>query len=101
MIGDRLDVVVGVRIEVGAPLPLVAGALDDVEQMRNHAGRQKRLAVVVEVDAPGIAGAVAKDLERRAAWDDSARSPAFSGVRCSSGVPGLPTRECVNTPWQP
>ena len=31
VVGDRLDVVVGVRVEVLAGLPLVAAALDDVE----------------------------------------------------------------------
>ena len=27
--------------------------------------------------------------------------PALIGTRSLSGVPGLPTRECVKTPWQP
>src|SRR5207253_2853977 len=27
--------------------------------------------------------------------------PALIGTRSASGVPGLPTRLCVNTPWQP
>ena len=27
--------------------------------------------------------------------------PALIGMRSLSGVPGLPTRECVKTPWQP
>ena len=27
--------------------------------------------------------------------------PALIGTRWLLGVPGLPTRECVKTPWQP
>ena len=41
VIGDRLDVVVGVRVEVLARLPLVARALDDVVQVRDDAGRRR------------------------------------------------------------
>ncbi len=54
VVGDRLDVVVGVGVEVRPGLPLVAGALDDVVQVRDDAGRQDRLAAVVEVDAQGL-----------------------------------------------
>ena len=63
MVGDRLNVVVRVRIEMLARLPLVPAALNDVIQVRNHAGRAKRLAVVVEIDAPRIARAFGEDFE--------------------------------------
>ena len=63
MVGDRLDVVEGVRIEVLAGLPLVAGARNHVIQVRDDAGGRERVAVVVEVEAPRIAGALGEDLE--------------------------------------
>ena len=63
VVGDRLDVVVGVRVEVRARLPLVAAALDDVVAVRDDAGLDERLAVLVEVEAPGVARAVGEDLE--------------------------------------
>ena len=63
MLGDRLDVVVGVGVEVLAGLTLVAAALNHVIQVRDHAGREKRLALVVEIDAPRIARAVGEDFE--------------------------------------
>ena len=63
VVGDGLDVVVGVGIEVLAGLPLVAAALNHVIQVRDDAGGDERLAVVVEIDAPGIARAVGEDLE--------------------------------------
>ena len=73
VVGDRLDVVVGVRVEVRPGLALVAAALDDVVEVRDDAGGQERLALGVEVDAPGVARAVGEDLERGAGSDDSAR----------------------------
>ncbi len=100
MIGDGVDVVVGVRVEVRAGLPLVSRTLDDVVQVRNHAGRAERLAVVVEIDAPRIAGSFGEDFELVPRGMISPNA-ALSGIRSRSGVPGLPTRECVNTPWQP
>ena len=63
MIGDGLDVVVRVGIEVLARLPLVAPALDHVIEVRDDAGRDDHLAAGVEVDAPGVARAVGEDLE--------------------------------------
>ena len=63
MVGDGLDVVVRVGIEMLAGLALVAAALDDVVKMRDDAGGDEHLAARVEVDAPGVAGAVGEDLE--------------------------------------
>ena len=63
VVGDRLDVVVGVGIEMLARLPLVPAPLDHVIEMRDDAGRDDHLAAGVEVDAPGVAGAVGEDLE--------------------------------------
>ena len=40
VVGDRLDVVVGVRVEVLAGLPLVSRALDDVVEVRDDARRR-------------------------------------------------------------
>ncbi len=63
MVGDRLDVVIGVGIEVGPGLPFVPSPLDHLVQVGDHAGGLERLAVLVEVDAPGVARPVGKDLE--------------------------------------
>src|SRR4051794_6130308 len=63
MVGNRLNVGVGIRIEMLAGLPLVSGALNDVIQMRNDAGCAKRLAMLVEVNAPRIAGAFGEHFE--------------------------------------
>ena len=61
--GDRLDVVISMRVEVRSRLPLEPTALDDVIQMRNHAGGAERLAVLIEVDSPRVTATVGKDLE--------------------------------------
>ncbi len=63
VVGDRLDVVVGIGIEMLARLPLVPASLDHVIKMRDHAGRDDHLAARIEVDAPGVAGAMGEDLE--------------------------------------
>ncbi len=63
MIGNSRDVGIGEGIEMVPRLPIVARPLDDVKQMRNDTGRAKSLAVVVEVDPPGIAGSLGEDLE--------------------------------------
>ena len=63
MVGDGLDVVVDVRVEVLAGLALVSRALDDVIQVLDHAGGREGVAVVVEVEAPRIAGAFGEDFE--------------------------------------
>src|SRR5262245_13862297 len=64
VVGDRLDVAVGVGIEVLGGLPLVASAGNDVEDVRDDAGGGEEVAVLVVVEAPGVAGAVGKGLER-------------------------------------
>ena len=58
MIRNRFDIIVRVRIEVLATLSMVASTLDHMPQMRNHAGRDKSLPLVIEVDTPRIAGAI-------------------------------------------
>ena len=63
VVRDRLDVVVDVRVEVLAALPVVTRALDDVVEVRNHARRDETLPVIVEVDAPLVARAPREDVE--------------------------------------
>ena len=63
VVGDGLDVVVGVGVEVLAGLPLVAGAGNDVKDVRDDAGGGEEVAILVVVEAPGVAGAVGKDFE--------------------------------------
>src|SRR5213075_2652505 len=61
VVGDGFDVVVGVGVEVQAALPLVAGAGNDVKEVGDDAGGGEEVAVLVVVEAPGVAGAVGKD----------------------------------------
>src|SRR6187431_552783 len=63
MIRNRLDIVVGVRVEMLPGLPLVASALNHVEKMRDYAGLGEELAIRIEIDAPRIAGALGENLE--------------------------------------
>src|SRR5947209_19629316 len=62
-VDDIFDDVIDVRIEMQAGLQSETTALDDVEEMRDHAGFDETLAVLVEVNSPGIAGAFAEQLE--------------------------------------
>ena len=63
VVGDRLDVVVGVGIEMLTSLTLVAGAGQDMVEVRNDAGRVEELPTGVEVQTPGIARAFGENLE--------------------------------------
>ena len=63
VVGDGLDVVVGVGLEMLAGLTLVTGAGQDVIKVRDHAGRDEHLSAGVEVQAPRVARALGEDLE--------------------------------------
>ncbi len=63
VVGDGLDVVVGVRVEVVPRLSLIAGSGDDVVQVRNDARRDEGVALLVEVHAPRVAGSVSEHFE--------------------------------------
>src|SRR5262245_43471711 len=63
MVGDRLNVGVRIRLKLLARLSLVTSALNDVIQVRNHARRAERLAMIIEVDSPGIASTFREDLK--------------------------------------
>src|SRR6187431_470455 len=63
VIGNGLDVVVDVGIEVLASLALVARALHDLIEVLDHARGRERVAVVVEVETPRIARAFSKDFK--------------------------------------
>ena len=66
MVGNRLDVVVGKRIKVLAGLTLVAGAGENMIEVRNHAGRVEELAARIVIQTPRIARAFGEDLENMA-----------------------------------
>ena len=71
---DGLDVFVGMNVRVRAGLALVAGALDGVPHVRDHAGFEEGFPVVVPVDTPLVAAAFApafEDLARRVEAPDS------------------------------
>src|SRR5262245_3172867 len=63
VIGDRLDVVVDVGVEMRSGLAGEPAALNHVEQMGNNAGFDNALAILVKIDAPRIAGALGEDFE--------------------------------------
>ena len=63
VVGDGLDIVVDGGVDVFAPLAVVDAAGDDVPEMRNHAGGDKHLAVVVEIETPRIAETVGDNFE--------------------------------------
>ena len=106
MIGDCLDVVVRVCIEMLARLPFVAASLNHVVKVGDDARGDDHLAArKVEIDAPGVVtGPVGEDL-----YKDVAKSRMVAprcqrsilAMRSASDAPGLPTREWVKTPWQP
>src|SRR4051812_26296179 len=63
MVGNGFDVVENVRIIMLAALALISRTLNHVPEMRNHAGLDEALAVLVKVHSPGIAGALRKALK--------------------------------------
>ena len=63
VVGDVVDVGVGVGVEMVAGLPQIAAALNDVEAVRDDTRLDKHLAVVVEVEAPRVAGAVGENFK--------------------------------------
>ncbi len=68
-------------LKVLAGLSVVAGSLDHMEQVRNHATLHEPIALVVEIDPPGIASAPGEHLELVTRRDGIAKSPALSGTR--------------------
>src|SRR5690349_2096578 len=53
VVRDGLDVVVNVRIEMRTRLPGETATLDDMKEVRDYAGFDEALAVLVKVNAPG------------------------------------------------
>ena len=86
VVSDGFDIVVRVRIEVQASLTLVTCTLNNVIQMRNDTGCEKRLASIVEIDAPRIARAVCKHFEGMASGMVSP-DPCVEGLAILVGCP--------------
>jgi len=63
VIGDGLDIIIDVRIDVAAALAMVDPAGDHMPEMRDDARRDEELAVVIEIEAPRIAKAVRDDFK--------------------------------------
>ena len=63
VIGNRLNIVVGERIEMLAGLTLITGAGQNVVKVRNHAGRIEEFAAGIEIQPPRIARAFGEHLE--------------------------------------
>ena len=68
MIGDGLDIIEDVRIDVAAALTVIDAAGDDMPEMRDHAGGDEDLAVVIKVHSPRIAEAVRDDFKAVLRW---------------------------------
>src|SRR5262245_29330739 len=66
MLRGRVDQLVGVTIIVEAVHPLVVGARNHVPEMADHAVGEKALAMLVEIEAPGIRRAVTDHLDNLA-----------------------------------
>src|SRR5882672_6403074 len=93
VIGEGLDVVVNVRIEMRASLSFKAAALNHVKEMRDDTGFDDALAVFVEVDAPRIAGAFGEQFERVLGWmitpDTGVQAGAFAVWRAGFADVGV------------
>ena len=63
VVSAGLEQAVEVGIVVLAEHPLVMRAGDDMEQMRDHAVGDERLAMVVKIQAPGVGGSMGHGLE--------------------------------------
>ena len=61
--GDRLDVLVNMRVEMRSGLARVVSALDGMPHVGDDAGGEKGLAVVVPIEPPLVAHALAPALE--------------------------------------
>ena len=86
MVGDSFNIVVGVWVEVHAPLSFVTCPLDDVVQVRDNAGGKERLTTVVEIDTPWVARSVREDfknMSRRMVTPNSSVDTLAIFVRCS------------------
>ena len=60
MICNRLDIVVGVGVDVITALSLVAPALDHVIHVRDHAGSDEGVTVIIKVNTPWVTGPTRK-----------------------------------------
>jgi hypothetical protein len=103
VVGDGFDVIVGVGVEVQAALPLVAGAGNDVKEVGNDTGGGEEVAVLVVVEAPGVAGAVGEDFELVA---DGVITPdagveGDSLIRGGAGLTDFAVREDAVTAVEP
>src|SRR5689334_11520235 len=63
VVSEGLYVVIDVGIEMRAGLSFETAALNHVAEMRDDAGFNDALAVFVEINSPGIAGAFGKQFE--------------------------------------
>jgi hypothetical protein len=108
VVGDGLDVLVGVGIEVLPRLPLIAPPRHDVVEMRDDASSHKELAILVVIEPPRVAGPMREDLKLmphrmvtphpgidglalviRRAWlaDEAVREDAVAAVKASRPAP--------------
>ena len=63
MVRNRWYVCIGMRIEVLTRLAAITRLINDVVQVRNHAGRSKSFSVLIEVHTPGIASSMGKHIK--------------------------------------
>ncbi len=63
VVGVGLDIIVSIRVKVLTSLPLVPGTLNNMVHVRNHAYRDERMPIIVEINTPGIAATLGKNLK--------------------------------------
>src|SRR5438552_3672069 len=63
VIRNGFYIIIGIRVKMGAGLPLVTPALNGMKQVRYHAGFHKTLSMLVKIDSPGIARAFGEEFE--------------------------------------
>ena len=63
MIRNGFYVCIGVGVEMGTRLTVIACARNNMERMGNHAGFHKRFAPVIKIQPPGIACSLSHYIE--------------------------------------
>src|SRR5680860_64377 len=63
VVGNGLDIIIGIGIEMLPPLSLIPRPLNDMVHMGNNANGDKGMSIVVKIYSPRVTGTFGKDLE--------------------------------------
>src|SRR5690606_6266359 len=86
MIGNGLDIIVGIRIKMLPGLTLISGPLDNVEQMGYYTNGNKWMSIIIEIDSPWVTCALGKDFE----FTSCRMVPPYAGIQFGPLVIGGP-----------